>query len=136
MSIKISRSVVKSVDIKASKSKVFAFLADPMNWPQWVVVNLKSIEQAGEGLFKMTTKHGVGNLKMHLNEKLGIFDHTWSDSQASWTVPARVVSNGEGATVMITVFQPQNMNATQFDITMKEMDIEMAKLKEILDGRS
>jgi hypothetical protein len=134
MKFNIARSVVKSVDIEASKTAVFAFLADPMNWPKWAVVNLKSIEQDGEGLFKMTTKHGVGNLKMYLNEELGIFDHTWSDSQASWTVPARVVPNGDGATVMITVFQPQSMNGTQFDIAMKEMDIEMAKLKEILKG--
>lgn len=64
---------------------------------------------------------------------MGIFDHTWKDLQASWTVPARVVSNGEGATVMITLFQPQTMNSQDFDIAMQEMDIEMAKLKEVLE---
>ena len=42
--------------------------------------------------------------------------------------------NGEGATVMMTLFQPPVMNDAQFDQAMKEMDIEMAKLKEIMEA--
>jgi len=44
-----------------------------------------------------------------------------------------VVPNGEGATVMMTLFQPAVMDDQQFDAAMKEMEKEMKKLKEILE---
>jgi hypothetical protein len=133
MNIRIARSIVKTADIKASKLKVFDFVSNPINWPKWAIVNLRSVEQGNNGWFKMVTRNGTGELKLHLNQEMGIFDHTWKDPQASWTVPARVVANGDGATVMITIFQPQTMNDREFDIAMKEMDIEMIKLKEVLE---
>jgi hypothetical protein len=34
---------------------------------------------------------------------------------------------------MFTLFQPSVMNDQQFDQAMREMDIEMAKLKELLE---
>ena len=95
-----------------------------MNWPKWAVVNLQSVDYGSEGWFKMITRRGAGDLKLHLDKEMGIFDHTWKDLQASWIVPARVVSNGDGATVMITFFQPQAMNDQEFDIAMKDMDID------------
>ncbi len=65
-------------------------------------------------------------------QRLGILDHVWKDPQATWTVYARVVPNGKGSTVMMTLFQPPVMDDGQFDNAMKEMDVEMLKLKEIL----
>jgi hypothetical protein len=44
-----------------------------------------------------------------------------------------VVPNSEGATVMMTLFQPAVMTDRQFDEAMKEMEKEMKKLKEILE---
>ena len=57
----------------------------------------------------------------------------WKDPQASWEVFARVVPNGDGSTVMMTLFQPPVMDNQQFDHAMKEMDAEMNKLREILE---
>jgi hypothetical protein len=49
-------------------------------------------------------------------------------------VPLRIVANGDGVTVMMTFFQPPVMTDQQFDQAMNEMDIEMNKLKEILES--
>lgn len=133
MEIKIARSVVKHVDIRAPFEKVYAFISDPLNWPKYAIVNLRSVKSGKDEWFKTVTKFGEGELKMNLVKDLGIFDHTWKDPQASWTVPARVIRNGDGATVMMTIFQPPVMSDTQFDVAMKEMDLEMTKLKEILE---
>lgn len=134
MNHETSRSLVKFIDIKSPKSTVFSFLADPMNWPKWAVVNLTEVKNGSDGWFKMVTRRGTGDLKIHPQENLGILDHTWKDSQATWTVPMRVVPNGEGTTVMITFFQPSVMNDEQFDFAMKEMDIELAELKKVLEN--
>lgn len=130
---KIARSAIKSTDIGASPEKVFAFLADPLNWPQYAIVNLRSVRPGRDGWCKAVTKFGEGEIKVNGVKEFGILDHTWRDPQASWDVYSRVVPNGEGSTVMMTLFQPPVMTDAQFDQAMKEMDAEMAKLKEILE---
>ena len=129
----IARSAIKSVDIPASPDKVFAFLANPMNWPQYAVVNLRSVSPGQDGWFRAVTKFGEGALKVNAVKELGVFDHIWKDPQATWQVFSRVVPNGEGATVMMTLFQPAVMTDRQFDEAMEEMEKEMKKLKEILE---
>ena len=133
---KIARSAIKHVDIQATPEKVFTFLANPLNWPQYAVVNLRSVSPGSDGWFNAVTKFGEGRIKVNGAKEFGILDHTWQDPQATWDAYCRVVSNGDGATVMFTLFQPPVMNDQQFDQAMQEMDIEMTKLKEILDHQA
>ena len=135
MSNLITRSITKNVDINAPIEKVFNFLVNPLNWPGYAVVNLKSVSKGSDGWFNMTTKFGQGQIKMLAEKTKGILDHTWKDPQATWTVFARVVPNGQGSTFMMTFFQPPIMTNEIFDEAMKDMDVEMAKLKEILEER-
>ena len=130
---RIARSAIKSTDIQAPPEKVYEFLVDPMNWPQYAVVNLCSVSPGRDGWFKAVTKFGEGELKVNGVKELGLFDHVWKDPQATWQVYSRVVPNGEGSTVMMTLFQPPAMSDPQFDHSMEEMNIEMARLKEILE---
>ena len=130
----ISRSAIKAVDIQAPFERVFGFLANPINWPRYAVVNLRSVSPGEHGWFKMVTKFGHGEIRVNPVKELGIIDHDWRDPQANWTVPARIVGNGDGVTVMFTVFQPPIMTGEQFDQAMKEMDLEMNKLREVLES--
>lgn len=136
MNYEIARSSIKSIDIKAAFDKVYDFLAEPLNWPQYAVVNLRSVERGEKGWYKTVTRFGEGHLKIDPVKEWGILDHTWKDPQASWAVPTRVVANGKGATVMMTIYKPTFMSDAQFDQAMKEMDIEMNKLKEILEQKA
>lgn len=133
-SVRISRSAIKSADIDAPVAVVFDFLADPMNWPQYAIVNMKSVKPGADGWFETITRFGHGQIKVTPIRELGILDHTWIDPQASWTVPVRVVPNHSGATVMMTLYQPAAMTDPEFDAAMREMDREMRKLKEILEA--
>lgn len=130
----LSRSAIKSVDIQAPFERAFGFLANPMNWPLYAVVNLRSVRPGENGWFTMVIKFGEGQIRVNPVKALGIIDHDWRDPQASWTVPGRIVANGDGVTVMYTIFQPPVMTAEQFDQAMKEMDVEMNKLREILES--
>lgn len=130
---KISRSITKSVDLRASPERVFDFLNDPLNWPKWAIVNMKSAKPAANGWHDIETRHGKGQLKMASNKPLGLLDHIWKDPQASWTVPARIVANGEGSTFLITFFQPPILSDEAFNAAALEVEIELAKLKEILE---
>lgn len=46
---KIARSATKSVDIQAASDKVFAFLSDLLNWPEFAIVNLRSVSPGSDG---------------------------------------------------------------------------------------
>ncbi len=130
---KIRRSITKSIDLPVSAERAFDFLNNPENWPKWAIVNLKSAKPAGDGSYDTETRQGKGQLKMLSNKALGLLDHVWKDPQASWTVPARVVPNGEGSTFLMTSFQPPVLDDEAFDAAAREVDTELAKLREILE---
>ena len=97
------------------------------------MVNLRSVHPGEGGWFKAVTKFDEGELKIDPAQELGGFDYVWKDPQATWKVYSRVVPSGGDCTATITLFQPPVMTDAQFDQAMKEMDIEMAKLKEIME---
>lgn len=130
----IARSAIKSVDIQTPFENAFGFLANPMNWPLYAVVNLRSVSPGDNGWYKIVSKYGEGEIKLNPVKELGICDHQWRDPQASWTVPLRIVANGDGVTVMMTFFKPPVMTDEQFEQAMSEMDVEMSKLREILES--
>ncbi len=130
---KISRSITRWVDLQVSPERAFEFLRDPLNWPSWAVVNLKSVKPGTGEWYETETRQGRGQLKILAGQPWGLLDHVWKDPQASWTVPARVIPNGGGATFMMTFFQPPVMDVQAFDAASRELDTELNKLKEILE---
>ena len=129
----MAKAITKTTDLAAESKKVFKFLSNPLNWPQFAVVNLVSVDKEQDGWYSMVSKNGPGQLKMLTNEAHGILDHIWKDPQASWTVYMRVVPNGNGSTLTTTFFQPSQINEADFQKGMRDMDIEFAKLKAILE---
>jgi hypothetical protein len=132
----VSRSITKSVDLCVTPERAWGYLSDLMNWPKWAIVNMKSVRPRLDGWYEMETKQGKGQLRMQANKALGLLDHVWKDPQASWTVPARVVANGEGCTLIMTFFQPPVLSNAEFEAAANDVDKEMSKLKEILESQA
>jgi hypothetical protein len=131
----IARSVTKSVGIDLKPLDVFEYLADGTNWPQWAIVNIKSITKSTNSAWlNMVSINGPGRLRIRSDARSGILDHDFEDSQANWTVPARVVANGRGAEFMMTFFQPNSFTDAFFDEQIKLVDVELATLKKILES--
>jgi hypothetical protein len=86
------------------------------------------------GLVDMITPHGPARLRIRANAEQSLLDHDWIDPQASWTVPARVVRNGSGAQFLMSFFQPPNFSDEFFDRQIELVDLELAKLKELLES--
>ena len=131
------RSLTKTVRIACDPTTAFDFLADLGNWPQWAIVNVKSTSRSDDpDWWNMVTPRGTARLRMRADMRHGILDHDFVDPQASWTVPARVIANGSGAEFMITFFQPPGFTDTFFDEQIKLVEIELVKLKELLEAMS
>lgn len=131
---KVLTSVTKTMDLAADPKAVYEFLVNPLNWPQFAIVNLKSIKGGQNGWYDIVSKNGPGQIKMSSNKEFAVLDHVWKDAQATWTVYMRVIPNHEGSTLMTTFFQPSQIDEELFSKSMKEMDIEFSKLKSILES--
>lgn len=130
----ILNSITKTVSIAAPVSKVFAFLANPANWPQWAIVNVKSIKPGEGEWWEMQTPVGQAKLRLRPDASLGILDHDFEAPDARWTVPARVVPNGDGSEFMMTFFQPPAFTKDFFEQQISLVERELAKLKELLES--
>ncbi|WP_053660172.1 SRPBCC family protein [Streptomyces sp. MMG1121] len=131
----IKHSITKSIGIDRPREEVFAFLADPANWPAWAVVNVQSIEPTEDPCWwRMSTPLGPARLGLRANAEFGILDHVFDDDTDSWRVPARVVPNGDGAEFMMTFYQPPSLGDSEFRTQIDLVDIELATLKKILEG--
>lgn len=130
----IAYAITKTISIDAPQDRVFAFLADAANWPKWAVVNVKSVKPAADQWWDMETPVGMAKLRIRPNAEFGILDHDFNAPDASWTVPARLVSNGSGCMFMITFFQPPAFNREFFEEQAALVDTELAQLKSLMES--
>jgi hypothetical protein len=129
----IRRSVTKTMSIDRDPKTVFWFLADAANWPRWAVVNVKSARPAGRDWWDIETPAGRARLRIRADEAFGLLDHDFHSPEAQWTVPARVVANGDGSEFMITFFQPPAFSDEDFDQQVALVDQELATLKKLME---
>lgn len=130
----ILNSMTKTVSINAPVAKVFQFLSDPANWPKWAVENVKSIKPSVSEWWDMETPVGQARLRIRPDLATGILDHDFHAPEASWTVPARVVPNGDGCDFIITFFQPPGFSKDFFEQQVGLVDRELAMLKHLMES--
>ena len=89
-----------------------------------------------DGWWSFTGPHGKSKLKFHENKSLGILDHQYVDEVSSWTVPMRVISNGDFSEVIITLNKPEELTDVQFDQRMAEISDMVTSMKNIIESES
>ncbi len=72
-------------------------------------------------------------MRMRADAESGVLDHDFDDTQAQWTVPARVVPNGTGCDVVMTFFQPPMFSQAVFQRHVALVDDEFAQLKTLME---
>jgi hypothetical protein len=131
----ITYSITKSISIDAPLDRVFSFLSNAGNWPKWAIVNIKSVEPADDQWWHMETPLGMAKLRLRPNAEFGILDHDFNAPDASWTVPARLISNGNGCIFMITFFQPPGFERQFFEEQISLVDQELSQLKSLMESK-
>ncbi len=90
--------------------------------------------QNQDGSWSWPTPRGNANLKFKENRPLGILDQKYTDDEASWNAPLRVIPSGDESEVVITIQKPENLSPEIFDERMKEIGSVFAELKKILEN--
>jgi hypothetical protein len=131
--------VTTSVTIDRPARDVHTFLSDAANWPRWAVVNvLSAAPSRAPGWWAIGTPDGPAELRIRADAATGIVDHDFrdpDDPDAVATVPARVLANGRGADVVMTIVQPSEVDGEVFDRLLESVATELATLKEVLERR-
>ena len=127
-------TLTKTINIQASPERVWTFLNDLANWPQWAVHNVFSATPGENGYWNMEGPRGTQHVKMLSNQEFGILDQEFNDPvEGNWLVPCRVVAGSEGAHFMMTFTKPAAMPDEPFYNAVKLIEQEMGKLKELLE---
>ena len=133
----MTETVTKTIFANCPASKLFRFLANAENWPQWAIHNVLAIRPGNDGWWLLETPQGPGRLRIRANERQGILDHEFIDAQeCRWDVPARVVAVEDGSLFMLTLRKPGPMPTDVFEIGMKLLDEELAVLKRVVEDDS
>jgi hypothetical protein len=128
-------TLTKSINIQTSPEKVWAFVNDLSQWPRWAIHNVINSKKGENGFWLMEGPRGISKVKMNADESLGILDHDFIDpAEGHWIVPCRVFAGSEGAHFMITFTKPVQMPDEAFGLGMRQVDEELLKLKEIMEG--
>ena len=125
-----------SVTIACPPRKVYEFVSNPENLPQWAAGLGKSVRKSGTG-WVIETPQGPAQIRFAEKNDFGVLDHYVKlASGVEVYVPMRVVPNGSGSEVIFTLFKTPEMSDKQFaeDAGMVERDLKA--LKSILERES
>jgi hypothetical protein len=129
---KLRSSRTLSVSIAAPAADVYAFIADPRRLPEWATGLGTTPTSLPDGAWRVETPAGPMRVVFAPENKFGVVDHvvfplTGVDPIAD--VPLRVVPNGTGSEVMLTVFQQPGMSDAQYaaDTALVQADLERLK---------
>lgn len=103
-----------SVTIARTAESAYEFLSDPANFPKWAS-GLGTLSQVG-GRWIAQAPEGPMQVRFSERNGLGVLDH-WvtrlPDVQVY--VPLRVVANGTGCELVLTLFRQPGMDDAKFE---------------------
>lgn len=127
------KSKTMNTSIKRDPKTVYDFVSDFENLPRWASSTFPSIKKVN-GEWVVDTPHGQDRVMLTERNNFGILDHNVRlTSGVEVYVPMRVVKNGDGSEVMLTVFQTAEMTNEAFVEDIKMVEKDLNRLKTIIE---
>lgn len=128
------RAVTLTVTIDCSAGKVYDYVRDPRNLPEWSF--FEDVEDR-DGRWIAIWEGTEHQVVMTKRNDLGVVDHlVLLPSDEEVHVPMRVIPNGRGAEVLFTLFQTPNMSDGQFARDGEAVRQDLDRLRAVLEARS
>ena len=122
-----------SISIARPPAEVYAFASRPENLPRWATGLAGTIEQRdGEWLAHSPT----GRVRVRFVERndLGVLDHdVVQESGTTVHVPLRVLPNGSGSEVVLTLVRGPDVSDEQFAADARWVEKDLNQLKALLE---
>jgi hypothetical protein len=123
-----------SVSIERPCREVYDFVAHPPNLPRWATGLARAVRRNAEGWIGETAQ-GTVRLRFAPPNDHGVADHYVSPpSGGEVYVPVRVVANGAGSEVLITVFRLPDLTDAQYRKDLRLVRRDLEGLKRLLES--
>lgn len=124
-----------SVRIGRTAAEAYEFLALPENFPRWASGLGSSLSSDG-GDWVVETPEGRAKVRFSDPNRLGVLDHAVTlPSGASVYVPLRVVADGEGCELVLTLIRRPGMSDEKFAADAEWVMRDLNAAKRILEGK-
>ena len=87
-----------------------------------------------DGWWSFIGPYGRSKLKFHENKSLGILDHQYVDEESTWSIPMRIISNGNLSEIIITLKKPEQLSDLQFNERVSKISSIVTSMKNILES--
>ena len=125
-----------SVSIAAPATDVYAFAANPRRLTEWATGLGSAPTPLPDGAWRLETSAGPMRVVFARANEFGVVDHVvtpLSGDGPAVDVPLRVVPNGDGSEVMITLFQQPGMLDAQYAADAALVQADLARLKHAIE---
>ncbi len=122
-----------STAIRRDWREVYDFAQLPENFPRWASGVAKSLHREGDD-WVAEAPEGPVRIRFTGRNDLGVLDHhVILASGAEIYIPLRVIANGTGAEVMLTLFRLPDMSDSVFARDAEWVARDLAVLKALLE---
>ena len=122
-----------SVAINRPWREVYDFACIPENFPQWASGLANSLRRDGE-VWVAEAPEGLVEVRFSPRNDYGVLDHhVVLPGGAEIYIPLRVIANGDGAEVALTLFRLPDMTDEIFARDAAWVAKDLAKLKALLE---
>lgn len=128
-----SESLYLSIAIARDADEAYAFLSVPENFPKWAS-GLGTLRKAGA---EWVTETPEGPMKVRFSERnaFGVLDHWVTPaSGAAIYIPLRVIRNGEGCELVLTLFRQPGMSDEKFAADAEWVMRDLRSARALLEG--
>jgi hypothetical protein len=124
-----------SVRINRSAAEVYEFLSLPENFPKWASGLGTSLRQAGADWIAETPE-GPATVRFSERNSYGVLDHSVRLPRGGAVyVPLRVVAQGEGCELVLTLYRQPQMSDEKFAADAEWIVRDLHAAKRILEAR-
>ena len=129
----MNKSKTISTFIKSDPKTVYDFVSNLENLPRWASSTFPSIKEVN-GEWVVETPNGRNKVMITEKNNFGILDHHVKlTSGVEVYVPMRVVKNGDGSEVLLTVFQAPEMTDDGYAKDIQTVEKDLNHLKTLIE---
>jgi uncharacterized protein YndB with AHSA1/START domain len=131
----VMQSKTVTVAIDRPPADVYRFVSNPENFPQWAAGLGHSVRRSGRDWI-VETSAGPMRVRFAPPNDYGVVDHVVTPAPGvEILVPMRVVPNGSGSEIHLTVFQTDDMSDEKLAADLRLVETDLRTLKTLLERR-
>jgi len=129
-SLRPARTLRMAIDAPATA--VYSYVTDPRNLPEWARGVGTAPVSEGAGVWRLDTAGGPVRVQFAPANSFGIADHVVTPlaDGVPVDVPLRIIPNGAGSEVLLTLFQQLGMSDARFVADADLVRADLTRLKE------